>query len=105
MPDQPRRPNQPNPRDPRQRPNEPNAQTGRPNVPSRPGGEPSEEEREQFRQPTFWHNEQDREASFRMEDERWRTSEQVKDWLKLAGLVALTFIWCAIIYFSQPGLR
>ncbi len=81
------------------------AETGRPGVPSRPGGEPSVEEKEQFRQPTFWYNEKDRETSFRMEDERWRTSEQVKDWLKLLILVILTLAWHLTVYFLEPGLR
>ncbi len=102
MPDQPRKQNQPNQP---QRANQPTAQTGRPNAPSRPGGGPSGEEQEQFRQPTFWYNEKDREMSFKMEDARWATSEQIKDWLKLGVMVALTFIWCLIVYFSQPGLR
>ncbi len=86
-------------------PNGPNAQTGRPGVPSRPGGEPSEEEREQFRQPTFWYNEKDRETSFKMEDARWARSEQVKDWLKLLVLVILTLAWHLAVYFLEPGLR
>ncbi len=93
MPDQPREPGAPN------------AQTGRPGVPSRPGGEPTEEEREQFRQPTFWYNEKDRETSFHMEDKRWATSEQVKDWLKLLILVLLTLAWHLAVYFLEPGLR
>ncbi len=93
MPDQPRRPQQPN------------AQTGRPNVPSKATGEPTEQEKEQFRQPNFWHNEKDRETSFRMEDERWATREQVKDWIKLAIMVALTVAWGLFVYFLQPGLR
>ncbi len=82
-----------------------NPQTGRPGVPSRPGGEPSEEEREQFRQPTFWYNEKDRETSFHMEDRRWAKNEQVKDWLKLLLLVVLTLAWHLTVYFLEPGLR
>ncbi len=108
MPDQPNRPNQPNqPRRPNQpnQPNQPTAQSGRSDAPGRPGGQASGEEREQFRQPNFWYNDKDREMSFKMEDERWRTSEQIKDWIKLGIMVALTFIWCLIVYFSQPGLR
>ncbi len=93
MPDQP------------QAPNAPNAQTGRPGVSGRPSGEPSEEEREQFRQPTFWYNEKDRETSFRMEDERWSRSDQIKDWLKLLLMVIATFVWTLIVYFLEPGLR
>ncbi len=83
----------------------PAANTGRPGVPSRPSGEPPAEEKEQFRQPTFWYNQQDREASFKMEDERWATSEQIKDWIKLAILVIATIVWGAIIYLIEPGLR
>ncbi len=93
MPDQP------------QRPDQPNAQTGRPGVPERPGGGPSEEEKEQFRQPTFWYNEKDREASFQMEDARWSTANQIKDWLKLLVLVVGTIVWGLIVYFIEPGLR
>ncbi len=105
MPDQPKKPNQPqNPNQPQQS-GQPNAQTGRPGVPSRAGGEPSEEEREQFRQPNFWYNEKDRETSFRMEDKRWAKNEQVKDWLKLLLLVLLTLAWHLTVYFLEPGLR
>ncbi len=81
------------------------APTGTPGAPTRPTGEPTPEEKEQFRQPSFWYNKKDREASFRMEDARWATSEQIKDWLKLAVMVAITLIWCAIVYLSEPGLR
>ncbi len=82
-----------------------NAQTGRPNVPSRPAGEPSGEEKEQFRQPNFWYNEKDREESFKIEDARWARSEQIKDWLKLLVMVIATIVWGLIIYFIEPGLR
>ncbi len=88
-----------------QGPEGPSAQSGRPGVPGRPGGEPTPEEREQFRQPTFWYNQKDREASFRMEDARWATREQVKDWLKLLALVILTLAWHLAVYFLEPGLR
>ncbi len=74
-------------------------------MPERPGGAPSAEEAEQFRQPTFWYNEKDREMSFKMEDERWATSEQIKDWLKLAAMVVATIIWGLLLYFLEPGLR
>ncbi len=93
MPDQP------------QRPDQPNAQTGRPGVPGRPAGEPSEQEKEQFRQPNFWYNEKDRETSFAMEDKRWRKSEQIKDWLKLLILVLFTLAWHLTVYFLEPGMR
>ncbi len=93
MPDQPKKPDQLN------------AQTGRPGQPSRPSGEPSAEEKEQFRQPTFWHNEKDRETSIRMEDKRWARNEQIKDWLKLLVLVLLTLAWHLTVYFLEPGLR
>ncbi len=82
-----------------------NAQTGRPGAPHRPGGPPSEEEKEQFRQPTFWYNEQDRETSFRLEDKRWAPREQAKDWLKLLVLVILTIAWHLAVYLIEPGLR
>ncbi len=76
---------------------------------SKPDGktprEPSEEEKEQFRQPTFWRNEKDRHTSFQMEDARWATPEQVKDWIKLAVMVALTIAWGLFVYFLEPGLR
>ncbi len=99
MPDQPQKPNQP------PRPGEPGAPTHRENVPSRPSGEPTQEEKEQFRQPTFWYNEKDRETSFRMEDKRWARNEQIKDWLKLLVLVLLTLAWHLTVYFLEPGLR
>ncbi len=87
------------------RPDPGKAPTGREGVPSRPTGEPSGEEKEQFRQPSFWYNEKDRQASFEMDDARWRTSEQIKDWIKLAIMVALTIAWSLFIYFLAPGLR
>lgn len=111
MPDQPKKPDQPEGRkqpEGRDRPegrDQADEQTGRPGVPSRPGGEPSEEEREQFRQPNFWRNEKDRETSFRMEDKRWARSEQIKDWLKLLILVILTLAWHLTVYFLEPGMR
>ncbi len=90
---------------PPSRQDKPNAQTGVPGAPTRPTGEPSQEEREQFRQPTFWYNQKDRETSFRMEDARWATGEQIKDWIKLLIMVALTVGWGLFIYFLAPGLR
>ncbi len=101
MPDQPQGPNRPN----NPSSNDPNAQTGRPGVPTAPTGGPSEEEREQFRQPNFWYNEKDRETSFHMEDKRWARNEQIKDWLKLLILVLLTLAWHLTVYFLEPGLR
>ncbi len=105
MPDQPQRPDQPQKPGQPPRSDQPNAQTGRPGAPNRPAGAPSEEEKEQFRQPTFWYNAKDRETSFRMEDKRWAPREQVKDWLKLALLVLLTLAWHLAVYFIEPGLR
>ncbi len=105
MPDQPQRPDQPQKPGQPPRADQPNAQAGRPGAPNRPSGPPSEEEKEQFRQPTFWYNEKDRETSFHMEDKRWATSEQVKDWIKLLILVILTLAWHLTVYFLEPGLR
>ncbi len=50
-------------------------------------------------------SDEDRKKSFEIEDERWSTKNQVKDWLKLGGMVLLTAIWCLIVYFLEPGLR
>lgn len=50
-------------------------------------------------------SEEDRRRAFQEEDERWKTSEQVKDWLKLAFFVAITLAWNLIVYYLQPGLR
>ncbi len=91
--------------EPPKRTDDSNPPTGRSGVPSRPTGEPSPEEKEQFRQPTFWYNEKDRLASFEMEDKRWSRNNQIKDWLKLALLVALTLAWHLTVYFLEPGLR
>ncbi len=87
------------------KPDNPSAETGRAGVASRPTGEPSAEEKEQFRQPTFWYNEKDREASFQIEDARWAKGEQIKDWLKLLLMVVMTIIWTLIVYLLEPGLR
>ncbi len=84
---------------------DPQKPTSREGVSTRPTGEPPEEEKEQFRQPSFWHDEKHRQASFEIEDARWATSEQIKDWLKLLLMVVLTIVWGLIVYFMEPGLR
>lgn len=50
-------------------------------------------------------SDEDRRKAFQMEDARWATSEQVKDWLKLGAMVLITVIWSLFIYFIEPGLR
>jgi hypothetical protein len=50
-------------------------------------------------------SDEDRKKSFEIEDRRWATSEQIKDWLKLLVMMIITAIWCLTVYFLQPGLR
>lgn len=50
-------------------------------------------------------SEENRQRSFQIEDERWATGEQVKDWLKLALMIAIDLAWMLIVYLLEPGLR
>lgn len=50
-------------------------------------------------------SQEERRQAFEEEDQRWSRSEQIKDWLKLALLVAITLAWNLLVYFFSPGLR
>ena len=50
-------------------------------------------------------SEEDRRKAFEEEDRRWQRSEQIKDWLKLALMVAITLAWNLIVFFLEPGLK
>lgn len=39
------------------------------------------------------------------EDERWETGQQIRDWLLLLLMMAVTVAWSLIVYFNEPGLR
>lgn len=47
---------------------------------------------------------QDKERHY-LEEERWKTKDQIRDWLLLALMVAITIGWNLLIYFLEPGLR
>lgn len=50
-------------------------------------------------------SDKDRQTSFDIEDKRWERGEQIKDWLKLAGMVAIVLLYHLVVYFLEPGLR
>jgi hypothetical protein len=45
------------------------------------------------------------ERSFSMEDKRWEKGAQVKDWLILGGMIAVSLAYHLAIFALQPGLR
>lgn len=47
----------------------------------------------------------DESHSFEIEDERWSRENQIKDWLILAGMIALAVTVHLVIFFTEPGLR
>ncbi len=47
----------------------------------------------------------DRAKAFAIEDERYETGKQVRDWLKLLLMIVITDVWCLIVYFLTPGLK
>ena len=44
-------------------------------------------------------------ASFQQEDARWTRRNQLRDWLILGGLIALSLGYHLAIFALQPGLR
>lgn len=84
------------------------AQDTDPQSPAGPGQQDKKDRHdaeEGERQYTISISEENRLKSFQIEDERWATSEQVKDWLKLALMIAVDLAWMLIVYFLEPGLR
>jgi len=65
----------------------------------------SEEQQQRERQYTLSISEEARRRSFEIEDERWARDKQVKDWLKLGLMVAITLLWNLLVFFLQPGLK
>lgn len=57
------------------------------------------------RQYTLSISDGDRQHSFEIEDERWSTEEQLRDWVKLGVLVLITLAWHLLVYYLSPGLR
>jgi hypothetical protein len=66
-------------------------------------GRPGTEEDE--RRYTLSISEEERERSFKMEDDRWAREKQLGDWLKLALLVVISLAYHLLIFFLEPGLR
>lgn len=53
----------------------------------------------------FGYSEDERRASFAIEDERWATGEQVKDWAILLAMIVVSLAYHLVIFAFQPGLR
>lgn len=51
----------------------------------------------------YRYNDDQRRTSFDVEDERWRSPW--RDWLLLAGMIALSLTYHLVIFALQPGLR
>lgn len=62
-------------------------------------------ELEEQRQYTLSISEEDRQRSFEMEDSRWERNKQIRDWLILGLMVAVTLLWHYLVYLFEPGLR
>lgn len=60
---------------------------------------------EEHRQYTVSISEEDRKRSFEIEDERWKLKYQMRDWLILLLLVAITVGWNLLVYFNEAGIR
>lgn len=54
---------------------------------------------------TFSITEEDRKRSFDIEDRRWARGQQLRDWLILALLIAISLGYHLLVYFLEPGLR
>lgn len=39
------------------------------------------------------------------EDERWSRRWQLRDWMILAVMIAVTIGWNLLVFFLEPGLR
>ena len=48
---------------------------------------------------------EDRRRSFETEDKRWARDQQIRDWLKLALLIAISLAYHLVVFFLEPGLR
>ena len=49
--------------------------------------------------------EDERRRSFELEDRRWETRQQVRDWMWLAVMIIVYTAWTLFVYLVQPGLR
>lgn len=45
------------------------------------------------------------ETSFSTEDRRWVRRDQIKDWLILGAMIAVSLGYHLVIFALQPGLR
>ncbi len=59
----------------------------------------------QHRHTTFAMSKEDRRASFQIEDERWQSGRQLKDWGILAAMILIYLSVSFLIFIFEPGLR
>lgn len=50
-------------------------------------------------------SDEDRRQSFETEDRRWSRGSQLRDWLVLGVMIAISLGYHLVIYLVQPGLR
>ena len=49
--------------------------------------------------------EEERRRSFELEDSRWETRQQLRDWAWLAIMIIAYCAWTLFVYLTEPGLR
>ncbi len=78
-----------------------------PGNPRQPGkaGEDQEEDKDQERHYTLSISDEDRDKSFEIEDKRWSSGEQVRDWVILIILILIWLTFQVSFYFLVPGIR
>jgi hypothetical protein len=65
-------------------------------------GRPDSEAERQY---TFSITDEDRDRSFEIEDRRWERGQQIRDWLILALMIAISLGYHLLVFFLEPGLR
>ncbi len=68
-------------------------------------GSRKRDDAQQHRHTTFALSEQDRRASFQIEDERWQRGRQLRDWGILAAMILIYLSVSFLIFIFEPGLR
>lgn len=68
----------------------------------RDGDNPSDQREEGIRVGRL--TDRERRRSFEEEDRRWSTGHQVRDWLVLVGLMAISVAWMLALALLEPGL-
>jgi hypothetical protein len=51
------------------------------------------------------HSDEARQRSYEIEDRRWSTQHQIRDWIWLGIMILAYCAWTLFVYFLEPGLR